>query len=57
MSVKKIIYFHENQLTYPVRKQSSRNMNQIDKKEQRDFQYGKTKVKFFLGERKEKKNI
>ena len=39
-SAKKVIYFHENQLTYPVRQQTTRNKIQIENKEQRDFQYG-----------------
>ena len=39
-----MIYFHENQLTYPVRKQSTRNKNQIENKEQRDFQYGYNQI-------------
>lgn len=41
---KKIVYFHENQLIYPVRKTSTRNKNQIENKEQRDFQYGYNQI-------------
>jgi len=41
---KKLVYFHENQLTYPVRKESTRNKRQIECKEQRDFQYGYNQV-------------
>ena len=43
-SCKKVVYFHENQLTYPVRKQSTRNKNEIENKEQRDFQYGYNQI-------------
>ena len=42
--VKKIIYFHENQLTYPVQKQSTKNKKEIENKEQRDFQYGYNQI-------------
>jgi hypothetical protein len=41
---KKVVYFHENQLTYPVRKESTRNKRQIECKEQRDFQYGYNQI-------------
>lgn len=43
-SARKIVYFHENQLTYPVRKQTTRNKNEVENKEQRDFQYGYNQV-------------
>lgn len=38
-SCKKIVYFHENQLIYPVQ-----NKNKIENKEQRDFQYGYNQI-------------
>lgn len=42
--VEKIIYFHENQLVYPTQKKSTRNKNDIENKEQRDFQYGYNQI-------------
>ena len=42
--LKKIIYFHENQLTYPVQNKTTRNKNTIENKEQRDFQYGYNQI-------------
>lgn len=42
--LKKVVYFHENQLVYPVRKQSTRNKNSVGNKEQRDFQYGYNQI-------------
>ncbi|CAF0715869.1 unnamed protein product [Brachionus calyciflorus] len=41
---KKVVYFHENQLIYPVQSQSTRNKNQIENKQQRDFQYGYNQI-------------
>ena len=43
-SCKTIIYFHENQLVYPVRDKSTRNKTKIENKEQRDFQYGYNQI-------------
>jgi glycosyltransferase involved in cell wall biosynthesis len=43
-SCKTIIYFHENQLVYPVRDKSTRNKVKIENKEQRDFQYGYNQI-------------
>lgn len=43
-STNKIIYYHENQLVYPIRKQSTRNKTPIEFKEQRDFQYGYNQI-------------
>jgi hypothetical protein len=31
-------------LTYPIQKQSTRNKNKIENKEQRDFQYGYNQI-------------
>jgi hypothetical protein len=44
LKTKKIIYFHENQLTYPVRLETTRNKKEIENKKQRDFQYGYNQV-------------
>lgn len=41
---KKLVYFHENQLVYPTQLQSTRNKNQIENKQQRDFQYGYNQI-------------
>jgi hypothetical protein len=43
-NLEKVIYFHENQLIYPVQKQSTRNKIQVENKEQRDFQYGYNQI-------------
>lgn len=43
-NLEKVIYFHENQLIYPVQKHSTRNKLQVENKEQRDFQYGYNQI-------------
>ncbi|RNA32572.1 glycosyltransferase-like domain-containing 1-like [Brachionus plicatilis] len=43
-STKKVVYFHENQLVYPIQSQSTRNKNSIENKQQRDFQYGYNQI-------------